>query len=96
MDETNEKPEQKMRLTEAKGSNTGRVYKWESGEERGIGLPQEDLQETKKPAGMWLGRRSEMAFPNKSLLTNGNPLEKNFQKLLLSCLKINKQDISPI
>ena len=83
------KPDQKMRLTEVQSDNMRRAYKRESAEDRGLDLPQE-LRKMKKPTGLWLRCRSEMAFPNKSLLTNSNPSEKKFHKLLLSYLKINK------
>lgn len=59
-----------MRLTQAKSSNTGngeRIHR-ESGEERGMGIPQEELREMKKPPGLWLRCRNEMAFPKESLL----------------------------
>lgn len=81
-----------MRLTEVQSDNMRRVYKRESGEESGLDLPQE-LRKMKKPTGLWLRCRSEMAFPNKSVLTNTNPSERNFHKLRLSYLKINKQGI---
>ena len=67
-----------------------RVYKRESGEERGLDLPQE-LRKMKKPTGLWLRCRSEMAFPNKSLLTNTNPSEKNFINYFSLTLKLTSK-----